>query len=149
MRSQSGIVSEKSFLLNMELNFQIILQKPPADVAFGLQKGSGNNFETVQIQRSGSGDLFFNRPIGIKGDPQKDKLPDFRGPFVQGPIMGRFIYIRIGVLAGREGGWNRRLKIPLTGITWGITNQLNGKPAAVLEPMFREPRRTVRPPVPR
>ncbi len=45
-------------------------------------------------------------------------LPDFSGPIVQGPPNGRFIYIDIGSYAGVAGAaWNRRLKIPLTGIT--------------------------------
>jgi len=119
--------------MNKDLNLRIVLQGPPPGVDFGLQKGSGSNFQTVQIQRSGAQDLYFYLAVEIKGDRQKEKLPDFRGPFVQGPVMGRFIYIDIGQYAGQGGGWSRRLKIPVSGITWELIDQVNENPVNVLE----------------
>ena len=111
--------------MESEITLQIVLLKPPPGVDFGLQKGSGNNYETVQRQRSGSLDLFFNFTVKIKGDMPKDRLPKLSGSFVQGPTNGRFIYIDIGTYAGQTNTqWARRLKIPLTGITWTDIDQL-------------------------
>jgi hypothetical protein len=118
----------------MSLTLHIVLQTPPAGVDFGLQKGSGNNYETVQIQHSKGQDLHFNLTVESKGDNQKDQLPDFKGPFVQGPVMSRFIYIDIGTYAGTANAlFGRRLKIPLTGITWEMIDQLKTDAKAVLK----------------
>ena len=52
--------------MERELRLRIILEKPPADVDFGLQKGRGSAYETVQTQRSKSSDLHFEFNVGIK-----------------------------------------------------------------------------------
>lgn len=110
----------------MELTLHIILQKPPSDTFFGLQKGTGNNCEIVQMQRYTSIDLHFNLTAETKGDQQKDLFPDFKGPYVQGPKGGRFIYIVIRGIAGTPAEtYNGRMKIPLSGISWNILNDAN------------------------
>jgi len=105
----------------------IILLSPPAGFDFGLQKGSGAVFEPVQVQRSTGADLHFNLSVEIKRDPKKDGLPDFKGPFVQGPAGGRFIYIDIGRMAGQADVPQWRLKIPLTGINWQTIDQASSQ----------------------
>lgn len=103
-------------MMNQELPIRIILERPPTDVDFGVQKGRGNNYETIQKQRSNNNDLCFEFKISVK--ERKTLLPDFSGPFVQGPIAQRFIYIDIGTYAGQINSvWGRRLKIPLSGIS--------------------------------
>lgn len=42
-----------------EINVRIILQKPPAEVDYGLQMGHGNNYQVAQRQRSLGNDLTF------------------------------------------------------------------------------------------
>jgi hypothetical protein len=87
---------------------RIVLERPPEGVDFGLQKGRGSAYETVQKQRSEGKDLVFEFAVG----------PAFVGPFVQGPPSGRFVYIDIGTYAGQtDSCWSRRLKVPLSGIT--------------------------------
>jgi len=54
--------------METEITLQIILVKPTKDVDFGLQKGSGNDYETIQKQRSDGQDLFFKFPVKIKGE---------------------------------------------------------------------------------
>lgn len=109
-----------------EITFQIILIKPTPGVMFGLQKGSGSNYETVQKQIPVSNDLSFKFTITVKGDRSKDKYPKFSGSFVQGPADNKFVYIDIGTYAGQQGTvWSRRLKIPLTGITWKDIDSLS------------------------
>ena len=115
--------------METEVKLQIILIKPTKDVDFGLQKGSGNNYETIQKQRSDGQNLLFKFPVKVKGERQKDLLPKFSGHFVQGPAGNKFIYIDIGTYAGQTNtGWSRRLKIPLTGITWKDIDKLNANP---------------------
>jgi len=105
--------------MESELTLQIILSKPTPNVVFGLQKGVGANYETVQKQISASNDLIFTFTIKVKGDRLKDKLPKLSGSFVQGSADSRFVYIDIGTYAGQHDSvWSRRLKIPLAGITW-------------------------------
>ncbi|MEK6335463.1 MAG: DUF5990 family protein [Acidobacteriota bacterium] len=104
-----------------EIALRIVLQQPPAGVDFGLQKGRGSGYEVVQKQRSTDGDLKFDFAVTVKAG--KEVLPDFAGPFVQGPAGERFVYLDIGTCAGQENTpWSRRLKIPLSGITWDLAN---------------------------
>jgi Family of unknown function (DUF5990) len=73
-------------------------------------------------------------PVKIKGEKGKDVFPKFSGPFVQGPAGAKFIYIDIGTCAGQTDTiWTRRLKVPLTGITWELIDQLMANPSLVLE----------------
>jgi hypothetical protein len=114
------------------LKLRIVLEKPPAGVDFGLQKGGGSNYETIQKQRSGQKDLNFEFNVRLKNS--KDSIPTFLGPFVHGTPRERFIYIDIGTYAGQpDTKWSRRLKIPLSGITWDILQQLLADSSAVLE----------------
>lgn len=63
----------------------------------------------------------------MKGDRSKDKPPKLSGSFVQGSADNRFVYIDIGKYAGQSDTmWSRRLKIPLTGITWMDIDSLSG-----------------------
>jgi hypothetical protein len=99
---------------------RIILERPPANVDFGLQKGRGSAYEIVARQRSNGGDLEFDFTVTAK-TALKNDLPNFSGPFVQGPAGERFVYIGIGKYAGQMNTqWSRRLKIPLSGITWDM-----------------------------
>ena len=108
--------------MERELTLRILVEKPPAGVDFGLQKGRGSNYETIQTQRSNTGDLRFEFPVRVKQN--KDGAPTFLGPFVQGPPGDRFVYLDIGTYAGQSNTcWSRRLKIPLRGITWDMIDQ--------------------------
>ncbi|HKE59808.1 MAG TPA: DUF5990 family protein [Pyrinomonadaceae bacterium] len=103
--------------MEAEITLRIVLLKPPAGCDFGVQKGSGNTYETIQTQRSKSGDLTFEFPVRVKEG--KNGAPNFLGPFAQGPADGRFVYLDIGTYAGQAGTqWSRRLKIPLRDISW-------------------------------
>jgi len=118
--------------MNQELTLKIVLEDPPAGVDFGLQKGSGNKYETIQIQRSGDKNLEFEFPITVKLN--KDGLPNFLGVFVQGPTDQRFVYIDIGTYAGqKDTHWSRRLKIPLTEIDLNTIKELSTNSNKILE----------------
>ena len=120
--------------MESEIKLQIILLKPTPAVIFGLQKGSGSNYETVQKQIADNNDLLFSFSIVVKGDRIKDKEPKFSGSYVQGPTGGKFVYIDIGTCAGqKDTTWSRRLKIPLTGITWKEIDKLLNNQNSMLE----------------
>jgi hypothetical protein len=94
--------------METEITLHITLLAPPAGVDFGLQRGRGHHYETIGIQRSTGADLTFLCTLPFP----------LRGPFVQGPPAGRFLYLDIGTAAGQPGSpWSRRLKVPLTGLT--------------------------------
>lgn len=99
------------------IKLYFVLENPNPGVDFGIQKGSGSIYETIQKQRSAGEDLHFYCELFVK--PGKDGEVDFSGPCVQGPTGVRFFYVDIGNAAGQVGSvWSRRLKIPLKGIEW-------------------------------
>ena len=103
--------------MDRELNLTIVLERPTAGVDYGLQKGRGNDYETVQTQRGATKDLTFE--LSVRVNEGKNGKPNFLGPFAQGNADGRFVYLDIGTYAGQKNtGWARRLKIPLMGIEW-------------------------------
>jgi len=115
------------------LTFRIVLQKPPAGTDFGLQKGRGNAYETVQKQRSTGGDLRFEFTVEAKSGAS-GAAPTLLGPYVQGPPDARFVYIDIGAAAGQhDAQWSRRLKIPLRDIPWEAIKPVAEDSPAVFE----------------
>jgi len=114
------------------VRLKIILVTPPPGVDFCLQKGKGNVFGRIQLQKSNGGDLLFEFEAGIKKTPEGE--PDFNGEFVQGPLRERFIYINIGASAGQlSSPWNRRLKIPLRGFNWKELENASANPDIYFE----------------
>lgn len=107
--------------LPRDQTMRLTLEQPTAGVDFGLQKGRGRPFETIQKQRSDGNDVAFEFSVPVKAG--KDGLPDFSGPLVQGGPGERFFYVNIGTYAGQENTcWSRRLKVPLSGISWDLIN---------------------------
>ena len=112
---------------------QILLIDPPVGVDFGVQEGKGNDYKTIQVQRSKTADLRFECSITIRGN-RADGPPNFVGTIVQGPATGRFIYIDIGKSAGQiDSCWQRRIKIPLQGITWEMISTVVDAPKRILQ----------------
>jgi hypothetical protein len=101
-----------------DVRLRIVLVAPPAGVDFGIQEGKGSDYNTIQLQRSQGADLRFKFSVSVR-DNRDDGLPNFLGPLAQGPTTGRFIYIDVGKYAGQiDSCWERRIKVPLSGITW-------------------------------
>ena len=119
--------------MEVKLRLRIVLEAPPSGVEFGLQDGKGNSYETIQKQTSKGKDLSFDCTVTVK-DNRDNGLPNFLGPLTQGPPTGRFIYIDIGKLAGQKDCvWERRIKVPLTGITWDMIHRVSADSTLVLE----------------
>jgi len=103
---------------------RIVLVDPPPGVDFGIQEGKGNDYRTISVQRSKAGSLVLECTIAVKGG-RTDGPPNFGGPISQGPPAGRFVYVDIGRSAGQlDSAWQRRMKIPLEGITWDMIDSV-------------------------
>jgi Family of unknown function (DUF5990) len=110
-----------------EVRLRLVLAAPPPGVDFGVQEGQGSGYTTIHRQRSDGADLTFEFTMTVR-DNRDDGLPNFTGPLAQGPATGRFIYIDIGKYAGQpDSCWERRLKVPLSGISWDMIEQAAGK----------------------
>jgi hypothetical protein len=106
--------------MESEVPIRLVLVDPPPAVDFGIQRGSGSQYETVLVQRRTSGDVFFDFSVTV-ADNRKDRLPNFKGPFAQGPPVKRFVYVDVGTYAGqKDTQWARRMIVPLQGITWAL-----------------------------
>ncbi|MFN9988425.1 MAG: DUF5990 family protein, partial [Pirellula sp.] len=47
---------------------RIVLVAPPPGVDFGIQEGKGNDYKTISIQRSKSGNLVLECTINVRGN---------------------------------------------------------------------------------
>lgn len=118
--------------MTQSITLKIILQNPTPEVDFGIQKGSGNMYETILKQRSKGNDLEFSFMINVKY--KEDDTFNLLGPLVQGPPTARFIYIDIGTYAGEADSiWSRRLKIPLKGVTTELIKKILSDPGFILQ----------------
>jgi hypothetical protein len=115
--------------MEQKLPLRITLLQPPRDVVFCLQSGKT---EIVSQVRSVGDDLSFDLSLRLGERP--DGLPNFLGPFAQGPPAGRFVYVNSGTSAGEAGSrWTRRAKIPLSAITWPMIEEVLAAPDRILE----------------
>ena len=118
--------------MEYDLPIRLVLVEPPPGVDFGIQHGSGAHYETLFVQQGKHGDVVFDFSVAV-ADNRKDGLPNFKGPFAQGPPVGRFIYVDVGTYAGqKDTPWSRRMKVPLQGITWALIKRVTSKPGHAL-----------------
>lgn len=111
-----------------ELPLRIIVANPVPGVAFCLR---GKDDELVDQKISTGEPLCFEPSVRVKrisGVP-----PRFLGPLIFGSTSERFIYIRIGTLAGQPSScWTRAAKVMLSGISWALIERAR-KASARLE----------------
>lgn len=117
----------------VEITLRIVVISPTAGVDIGVQSGKGNDYKTLQTQRTSGADLRFEFPVTMARRAD-GVTPNFLGPFVQGPATGRFIYLDVGTYAGHvDSEWSRRIKIPLAGITADLIDEVMKRKGRVLE----------------
>ncbi|MES2306500.1 MAG: DUF5990 family protein [Gemmatimonadota bacterium] len=112
------------------LALRIIVRDPVPGVALRMQSGQFNLIEPTSA--SPTAVVFdFNVRVSL---PESDGPVGFYGPVTQGPPAKRFVYINVGSYAGQDGGgWNRRAKIPLTGISAELVRRALAEPGSVLK----------------
>jgi hypothetical protein len=102
-----------------ELTFRILVLDPPPRAVFWLQRGKT---DLVPPTSTSDGQLSFEGTLRVERRPPD--LPNFLGPFAQGPPTGRFVYINsrsAGIEAARA--WTRRAKVHLSGISWELIEE--------------------------
>ena len=72
-----------------DLDLKIVVADPPAGHAFCLQRGKGAKAERLDYVEAADDDIPFDLTVTLRQGKQPD-MPDFGGPFVQGPPGGRF-----------------------------------------------------------
>lgn len=98
--------------MSKEIKLTIVLQNPVDGLWYGLQKGKGSGYSIVQTQSGNGQALTF--AFAVQAKQANGPGISLGGPFVQGPVGGRFVYISIGSSAGQVGSlWSGRLKVPL------------------------------------
>lgn len=98
-------------MIPRELVVRIRIEAPPPDVVWALQIGRSELSPPTQS----SPHLEFVTTVRVVAGTNGDL--DFRGPAVQGPRAGRFIYLTSGTRAGqRDSCWDRRAKVSLEGL---------------------------------
>lgn len=113
--------------MKAEVPIRLVLVDPPPGVDFGIQRGNGSDYESLFVQQRNSGDVLFDFSLTVV-DNRKDGLPNFQGPFAQGPPAGRFVYVDVGTYAGqKDTPWSRRMKVPLRGISWPLIRKAMSK----------------------
>ena len=119
--------------MEYQVSLQVVLVAPPSGLDYGLQYGKGNDYQTIQKQRSTGQDLGFDCKVTVK-ENREDGLPNFVGHLTQGPATGRFIYVDIGKYAGQlNASFDGRIKIPLSGITWDLIHQVAADPKSTIQ----------------
>jgi Family of unknown function (DUF5990) len=113
-------------MIPADLLIRVRIEAPPPDVAWALQLG---RTELLPPTRS-SKHLEFETTVRVVTGTNGEL--DFRGPAVQGPRGGRFIYLTSGTRAGQFGSpWDRRAKVSLEGLR-PLFAQLRGGTADVV-----------------
>jgi hypothetical protein len=101
-------------MADQNVALRIIVENPP--VRFAVQRGKD---QLLEGKAAGAKQLVFEFSVRARDDGSG--APNFLGPFAQGPVGGRFVYVNSGTLAGEpRSGWTRRAKVSLGGITWAM-----------------------------
>ena len=113
-----------------ELPMRIVIEQPVPGVLLRLQSGRADLAEPTAATALA---VTFDFTVRV-GPPRTGGAPNFLGPFTQGPADGRFVYVNVGKRAGQpDTPWDRRAKIPLTGITAALVKAVLEKAGARLE----------------
>lgn len=113
-----------------ELPLRVTVLRPPPQVTFALQCGRA---QLVAPSRVSDTEISFDLRLRI-GTKRPNGRPTLLGPAAQGPPDARFLYVNSGKHAGQPAScWDRRAKVPLTGITWRLIEATLAMPGATLE----------------
>jgi hypothetical protein len=109
---------------------RVTLVDPPEGVAWALQIGAKG---LAPPSRVTGRRVSFDLEVRV-GPNSESGAPRLLGPAVQGPPAARFLYLNSGLSAGQAGScWDRRAKVPLTGITSRLIDAATAGREVVLE----------------
>ncbi len=116
-----------------EVTLRILVIDPPPGVAWAVQSG---RTELIKALEQSAGQIVFDVSVRL-GATRSDGKPALLGPVTQGTPASRFLYANSGTRAGQaDSCWDRRAKVPLTGITRQLIEQARRSPGARLEARF-------------
>ena len=102
-----------------ELRLRIVVIHPPPGVAFSVQRGRS---ELLPPARKTSAELVFD--FSVRVAEANGSEPNFLGPFAQGPVGERFVYVNSGQRAGEaQSCWDRRAKVHLKDLGWPLVKK--------------------------
>ncbi len=92
---------------------RVTIEGPVPGVALAVQRGRDALVAPVYANADA---VMFEVRAEVRERP--DGTFVLAGPEVQGPPSGRFLYVTVGTRAGQPASpWDRRAKVPLTGIS--------------------------------
>ena len=101
-----------------ELRLRIVVLHPPPGVAFAVQRGRE---ELLPPTHATAKELVFELTVRVA---DRDGAPNFLGPYAQGPVGERFVYVNSGQRAGEAASiWDRRAKIHLKDLDWPLVKK--------------------------
>lgn len=102
----------------MILPIRISIENPVPGVRIALQRGATATADRLPPTLETPALIAFDLDVRVEGT-LPDGRPRLLGPFVQGPPAARFFYLCVGQAAGQTcSEWNRRIKVPLGGLSW-------------------------------
>jgi len=94
------------------VTLRLIVRHPLPGVELRVQRGRDGLLAPTSVSADA---VTFEFPLEVQ--VREDGSTQFRGPEVQGPPAGRFVYVTVGTRAGQAGSpWNRRAKVSLMGL---------------------------------
>lgn len=102
----------------INLPVRIIIDDPVPGVRIALQRGATATADRLPPSLTSPRAIAFDLDVRVEGS-LPDGRPRLLGPFVHGPPAARFVYLCVGQAAG-QAEWNRRIKVPLGGISWNL-----------------------------
>ena len=130
MPRSASIERTKADMAGPTLRLRVLVDSPPAGVAFAVQRGKGQ----LLLPTTGSAECIqFDFELRV-GEMLADGLPNFLGEFAQGTPLDRFVYLNSGTSAGQPGSpWSRRAKLKLRAIPINIIDKAIGHAKLVVE----------------
>ncbi len=117
--------------MKYEINIRVRVSRPLDGVLMQIQQGK---FELLPPIKWDPGETCFEFPMYVD---VTSGIPNFLGPYAQGPKNSRFIYVNIGTYAGQpDSCWQRRAKLPLTSVTIEQVKSLISEPELIMEAIF-------------
>lgn len=121
------------------LRLEVRVDEPPAEpgTLFGLQDASGTLHAGTRLA---DGAQLFSCEVRVAGGPGNGS-PNFLGPFTHGSRALRHLYLGHRPAEGAETAWLKRIKLPLSPITWpmiesardgAITTTVDGRASATV-----------------
>lgn len=120
--------------MQRELPLRVTVVRPLPGVTFQLQCGRTDLVPPAQVS-----DTTISFDLRLRLAPERaGQPPNFLGPCAQGPPAGRFLYVNSGTRAGQaDSCWDRRAKVPLSGITWALIATVLATPDTLLEAQIK------------